>query len=70
MPADERIEQMRRMREEALQGGGPERIAAQRKKGKKTARERVVELLDPGSGVELDMFVTHLCHDFGMEKMR
>ncbi len=70
MPVDERIELMRRMREEALQGGGPERIAAQRKKGKKTARERVVELLDPGTFVELDMFVTHLSHDFGMEKKR
>jgi len=70
MPVDERIETMRRMREEALQGGGPERIAAQRKKGKKTARERVVELLDPGTFVELDMFVTHMCNDFGMEKKR
>jgi propionyl-CoA carboxylase beta chain len=70
MTVDERIERVRRMREEALQGGGPERIAAQRKKRKKTARERVVELLDPGTFVELDMFVTHLCTDFGMEKKR
>jgi propionyl-CoA carboxylase beta chain len=68
MAIDERIELMRKMREEALQGGGPDRIASQRKKGKKTARERVVELLDPGTFVELDMFVAHLCHDFGMEK--
>ena len=70
MTTDERIERMRKLKEEALQGGGPERIAAQRKKGKKTARERVVELLDPGTFVELDMFVTHMCTDFGMEKKR
>jgi len=61
---------MRKLKEEALQGGGSERIAAQRKKGKKTARERVVELLDPGTFVELDMFVTHMCTDFGMEKKK
>ena len=66
MDSAEKIELMRRMREEALQGGGPERMEAQRKAGKKTARERVVELFDPGSFVELDMFVTHLCSDFGM----
>jgi propionyl-CoA carboxylase beta chain len=70
MTTDERIERLRKLKEEALQGGGPERIAAQRKKGKKTARERVVELLDPGTFVELDMFVTHMCTDFGMEKKR
>ena len=66
--SDEKIDRMRALREEALQSGGPERIAERRKKGKKTARERVVELLDPGTFVELDMFVTHLCRDFGMEK--
>ncbi len=67
MTSDEKIELLRKMKEEASQGGGPERIARQRAKGKKTARERVVELLDPGTFVELDMFVTHLCTDFGME---
>jgi acetyl-CoA carboxylase carboxyltransferase component len=70
MTSDENIELLRRMREEALQGGGPERIARQRAKGKKTARERVVELLDPDTFVELDMFVTHLCTDFGMEEKK
>ncbi|UCC94247.1 MAG: methylmalonyl-CoA carboxyltransferase, partial [Thermoplasmata archaeon] len=70
MTGDENIELLRKMKEEALQGGGPERIARQRAKGKKTARERVVELLDPDTFVELDMFVTHLCTDFGMEKKK
>jgi propionyl-CoA carboxylase beta chain len=67
---DEKIDRMHALREEALQSGGPERIAERRKKGKKTARERVIELLDPGTFVELDMFVTHLCRDFGMDKKK
>ena len=70
MTSDENIELLRKMKEEASQGGGPDRIAKQRAKGKKTARERVVELLDPGTFVEMDMFVTHLCTDFGMEKKK
>jgi acetyl-CoA carboxylase carboxyltransferase component len=47
-------------------GGGEERIKQQHKKGKLTARERVELLLDKGSFVELDRFVTHRSHDFGM----
>lgn len=49
-------------------GGGEDRISAQHKKGKLTARERVELLLDKGSFVEYDMFKTHRCVDFGMEK--
>lgn len=52
---------------QALQGGGPERINAQHKKGKLTARERLALLLDEGSFEELGMMVTHRCRDFGME---
>lgn len=47
-------------------GGGAERIATQHKKGKMTARERLDVLLDPGSFVELDRFVTHRSTDFGL----
>ncbi len=47
-------------------GGGDDRIAAQHKAGKLTARERIDLLLDPGSFVEVDRFVTHRCSDFGM----
>jgi propionyl-CoA carboxylase beta subunit len=54
----------------ALQGGGEERVTAQRKAGKLTARERIDFLLDPGSFVEMDRFVTHRCTDFGMEKKK
>jgi len=51
-------------------GGGKERIDAQHKRGKLTARERLDLLLDPGSFTELDMFVTHRCTDFGLEKQQ
>uniref|UniRef100_A0AAX7VYE8 Propionyl-CoA carboxylase beta chain, mitochondrial n=1 Tax=Astatotilapia calliptera TaxID=8154 RepID=A0AAX7VYE8_ASTCA len=63
----ERIDQKR---EAALQGGGQQRIEAQHKRGKLTARERVQLLLDPESFVETDMFVEHRCADFGMEQDR
>lgn len=52
----------------ALVGGGEDRIAKQHQAGKKTARERIDLLLDPGTFVELDRFVTHRCADFGMEQ--
>jgi len=48
-------------------GGGKERVDAQHKKGKLTARERISLLLDPGSFNELDKFVTHRSADLGME---
>eukprot|EP00127_Corallochytrium_limacisporum_P003566 Clim_evm49s150 gene=Clim_evmTU49s150 len=57
-------------REAAQLGGGEKRIAAQHRKGKLTARERLAILLDEGSFVENDMFTEHLCYDFGMEKER
>lgn len=55
-------------RAEARLGGGEKRIAAQHEKGKLTARERIDLLLDDGSFEEFDMFVTHRCHEFGLEK--
>jgi propionyl-CoA carboxylase beta chain len=48
-------------------GGGKARIAAQHKKGKLTARERLQLLLDEGSFQETGAFVTHRSTDFGME---
>jgi acetyl-CoA carboxylase carboxyltransferase component len=46
------------MREQALLGGGQHRIDQQHERGKLTARERLTLLLDPGSFVESDAFVT------------
>jgi propionyl-CoA carboxylase beta chain len=58
------------MREQAMQGGGADRIASQHKKGKLTARERIKLLLDEGSFEEIGAFVTHRSKDFGMEKQQ
>jgi len=51
-------------------GGGQDRIDRQHAAGRKTARERIDILIDPGTFVELDKFVIHRSHDFGMEKNR
>jgi len=51
-------------------GGGKERIEKQHSQGKKTARERLLALLDEGSFVETDKFVMHHTHDFDMENNR
>ena len=52
---------------QARLGGGETRIERQHAKGKLTARERIEALVDPGSFVELDRFVTHRCTDFGTD---
>jgi acetyl-CoA carboxylase carboxyltransferase component len=70
MTNDPKIEKLRKLRREAELAGGQKRIDRQHAKGKLTARERLGLLLDEGSFQELDMFVTHRCTDFGMEKSR
>ena len=60
------LEDLHRRQALAEQGGGAARIAQQHKKGKLTARERLDLLLDEGSFVELDRFVTHRATDFGL----
>ncbi len=67
---EDRLEQLRRLRAEAQQGGGPERIAQQHAKGKLTARERLELLLDKGSFREVDPFVTTRVTDFGLAERR
>src|SRR5579859_3698383 len=62
------LERLDRRRARARLGGGEARIAAQHKRGKLTARERIELLLDHGSFEEFDMFVEHRCVDFGMDK--
>ena len=63
-----KIQQLVENRETAKLGGGEKRIEAQHAKGKYTARERIAMFLDEGSFEEFDMFVTHRCYDFGMDK--
>ena len=57
----ENIQKLVERRQKARLGGGEKRIEAQHAKGKKTARERLELLLDPGSFEEYDMFVQHRC---------
>lgn len=64
----DKIKELIKLREQAKLGGGEKRIEAQHKKGKFTARERIDMLLDEGSFEEFDMFVSHRCIDFGLEK--
>lgn len=62
----DRLRELKAKREKVIQGGGPKRIERQHASGKLTARERIEQLLDPGSFSELDMFVEHRCQEFGM----
>jgi propionyl-CoA carboxylase beta chain len=64
------LDKLHRKNEEAFLGGGSDRIAAQHKKGKLTARERIELLLDEGSFEEIGRFVTHRSTEFGLEKQR
>ncbi len=69
MPTNaDRIARLERLRAEALEGGGPVRVERQHAWGKLTARERLDLLLDPGSFVELDAFVTHRATEFGLDR--
>lgn len=70
MSTQDKIKELREKRKQAKLGGGKERIEAQHKKGKLTARERLELLLDPGTFKELDVFVTHRISDFGMDKKK
>ena len=66
----DKIEHLRKLREQAMMGGGPERIQAQHERGRLTARERLDLLLDKGSFRETDMFVTHRATEFGLDQRR
>ena len=68
MTSQDKVNKLIQKRELARLGGGQERIDAQHQKGKLTARERIDILLDDGSFEEFDMFVTHRCSNFGMQK--
>lgn len=65
-----KIDDLEKRNEAALAGGGADKVAKHKKGGRLSARERVEVLLDPGSFVEMDRFVTHRCTNFGMEKSK
>ena len=66
----EKLDLLQRRGAEAELGGGADRLRAQHEKGKLSARERLDALLDEGSFVELDRFVTHRSTDFGLDKQK
>lgn len=68
MENQQKVKNLIDLRVQAKLGGGQKRIDSQHAKGKFTARERIHMLLDDGSFEELDMFVTHRCNNFGLEK--
>jgi len=65
-----RIEQLRKLREEALHSGSRRAVDRQHEQGKLTARERIAHLLDKGSFQEMDMLVRHQASGFGIEQKR
>jgi acetyl-CoA carboxylase carboxyltransferase component len=56
---EDKLKKLYELKNLAESGGGKERIDAQHSKGKLTARERIDLLLDEGSFLELDKYVTH-----------
>ena len=67
---EDKLKELGDFKKRALLGGGKERIDKQHASGKLTARERIDLLLDKGSFRETDMFVTHRCIDFDMDKKK
>jgi propionyl-CoA carboxylase beta chain len=61
-------DQLDKKNAEADLGGGAQRIKTQHAKGKLTARERVLILMDEGSFEEIGKFVMHRSRDFGLDK--
>jgi propionyl-CoA carboxylase beta chain len=70
MTDNHRIQRLRELRSRSQLGGGLERIEAQHKKGRLTARERIDLLLDKGSFRETDAFVQHRTHDFDLDQQK
>ncbi len=66
----EKADQLRELRDAAIHAASGKAVEKQHARGKLTARERIDKLLDPGSFQELDTFVRHRTHEFGMEKNR
>ena len=64
----EKLNKLQDLTKQLQMGGGEVALQKQRDAGKMTARERIEALVDKDSFQELDLFVKHQCHDFGMEK--
>ena len=67
---DPKTIRLRELRDQSQQGGGPDKIAAQRARGRLTARDRIELFLDKGSFIETDAFVTNSSDGIGMDKQK
>ena len=67
-PMQDKLDDLRTRKEQALLAGSPRAIERQHEKGKMLARERLEYLLDPGSFQELDMLARHRAHAAGLEE--
>ena len=65
-----KLAELKRRVEEVARGASPNAIEKQHAKGKQTARERVVMLLDEGTFIEMDKYARHRSSDFGQDKHR
>jgi propionyl-CoA carboxylase beta chain len=65
-----KIADLQRRRDEAIHAGSQRAVDHQHARGKKTARERIDLLLDPGSFTEFDELARHRAHDFGVAANR
>src|SRR3990172_4845243 len=70
MSNQDRLDELQRRKEQAALGGGLRRIEAQHARGKMTARERIEQLVDPGTFEEFDSLVIHRSSDFGVDQQR
>jgi propionyl-CoA carboxylase beta chain len=70
MDLAEKLAELKKRDQLALEGGGAERREREHKQGKMSARERVEFLLDEGTFEETDKLVTHRCTEFGMQEQR
>ena len=70
MTREDRLDRLNELREQAREGGGPDRIERQHERGKLTARERIEYFLDDGTFTEFDQFRTHRNTNFGMEERK
>ncbi len=70
MSSEEKYKLLEKKNAQAKLGGGKEKIDKIHASGRKTARERIIELFDAGTFVEIDKFVVHQTTDFGMDKQK
>ncbi|MBI2083360.1 MAG: methylmalonyl-CoA carboxyltransferase [Deltaproteobacteria bacterium] len=70
MSSQEKVDELSRRNQEAIESGGPERVEKQHAAGKLTARERIDLLLDPETFVEIDRFAVHRATEFGIGEQK